>query len=68
MNMQPAIALTSSRLNRSIELSPAVKAQEAAITARTVAYCHEVLDRSRFFSLLKAETLPPLLMQYAFVQ
>ena len=68
MNMQPAIELTSSRLNRDVELPPKVKVQEIAITARTIAYCHEVLDRSRFFSLLKAGEMPPTLMQYAFLQ
>ena len=66
--MQPAIELTSSRLNRDIELSSAVQAQEAAITAHTIAHCQAVLDRSRFFSLLKTEAMPPTLMQYAFLQ
>jgi thiaminase len=65
---EPAIALTSSRLNRDIELPPAVKAQEAAISSRTVAYCDEVLDRSRFFCLLKDYAITPPMMQYAFLQ
>lgn len=64
----PAIALTSSRINRDIELPPALKAQEAAISSRTIAYCHEALDRSQFFCRLKAETITPSLMQYAFLQ
>ncbi|MCL6754395.1 iron-containing redox enzyme family protein [Nostoc sp. CCCryo 231-06] len=68
MKEKPAIALTSSRLNRDIELPPAVKAQELAITSRTIAYCHEVLDHSRFFCLLKAGAITPPLMQYAFLQ
>ncbi|MEH2241835.1 iron-containing redox enzyme family protein [Nostoc sp.] len=68
MKEKPAIALTSSRLNRDIELLPAVKAQESVITSRTIAYCHEVLDRSRFFCLLKAGAITPPLMQYAFLQ
>jgi thiaminase len=63
-----AIALTSSRLNRDIELPPAVKAQEAEISSRTIAYCHEALDRSRFFCRLKAGAITPPMMQYAFLQ
>ncbi|MBD2411279.1 iron-containing redox enzyme family protein [Nostoc calcicola FACHB-3891] len=66
--MQSALAQTSSRLNRDIELPPAVKAQESAISSRAIAYCHEVLDRSRFFSLLKAGAMTPGLMQYTFLQ
>ncbi|KAB8332678.1 iron-containing redox enzyme family protein [Scytonema tolypothrichoides VB-61278] len=65
---EPAIALTSSRLNRDIELPPAVKAQESAISSRTIAYCHSVLDRSRFFCLLKTGNITPPMMQYAFLQ
>jgi thiaminase len=68
MKVEPATTRTSSRLNRDIELPPAMKAQEAAITSRTIAYCHEVLNRSHFFCLLKAETITPQLMQYAFLQ
>ncbi|MEH2323362.1 MAG: iron-containing redox enzyme family protein [Nostoc sp.] len=68
MKEKPAIALTSSRLNRDIELPPAVKAQESAISSRTIAYCHEVLDRSRFFCLLKAGAITPPMIQYAFLQ
>jgi hypothetical protein len=49
--------VTSSRLNRDIELPPAVKAQESAISSIAIAYCHEVLDRSRFFCLLKASAI-----------
>lgn len=68
MKVQPAIALTSSRFNRDIELPPAMKAQEAVISSRTIAYCQEVLDRSQFFCLLKAKTITPPLMQYVFLQ
>ncbi|MBR8834972.1 MAG: iron-containing redox enzyme family protein [Stigonema ocellatum SAG 48.90 = DSM 106950] len=68
MKVEPAIALTSSRLNRDIELPPAVKAQESAISSRTIAYCNEVLDHSRFFCLLKAGAVTPPMMQYAFLQ
>lgn len=64
----PAITLTSSRLNRDVELPAAVKAQEAAISSRTIDYCHEVLDRSCFFSRLKAGAITPPMMQYAFLQ
>ena len=68
MKVEPAIALTSSRLNRDIELPPAVKAQESEISSRTIAYCHEVLDRSRFFCLLKAGAITPPMIQYTFIQ
>ena len=64
----PAITLTSSRLKRDIELPPTVKAQEVAISAKTIDYCHDVLDRSRFFGLLKAGAITPPMMQYAFLQ
>ncbi|WP_427157712.1 iron-containing redox enzyme family protein [Aliinostoc sp. HNIBRCY26] len=60
--------MTSSRLDRDIELTPAVKAQESAISAQIIAYCHEVLDRSRFFCLLKAGAITPPIIQYAFLQ
>lgn len=62
------VALTSSRLDRDTELPPAVKAQEAEISSRTIAYCQEALDRSRFFCLLKAGAIAPPMMQYAFLQ
>jgi thiaminase len=62
------VALTSSRLNRDIELPPAVKAQEAEISSRIIAYCQQALDRSRFFCLLKAGAIAPPMMQYAFLQ
>jgi len=68
MKVQPAIALTSSRLNRDIELSPAVKAQFLEITSSTIVHCHEALDRSRFFCLLKDYAIAPPMMQYAFLQ
>jgi thiaminase len=67
-NSPSAISLTSSRLNRDAELSAAVKAQEEAISSRTIAYCHEALDRSRFFGLLKAGAVTPSMMQYVFLQ
>lgn len=68
MNRQPAIASTSSRLNRDFELSNTVQTQEAALSARTIDYCHQTLDQSRFFSLLAAGRVTPALMQYVFLQ
>ena len=68
MHEDSAIALTSSRLDRSIELPPAIKAQEEVITAQTIAYCQAAFDRSRFFSQLKAGHVTPSLMQYVFLQ
>lgn len=68
MHEKSAIALTSSRLDRTVELSPAIKAQEEAVTAQTIAYCQAALDRSRFFGLLKAGMIPPAMMQYVFLQ
>jgi thiaminase len=68
MQIKSAIATTSSRLNREIELPPEVEAQKQSITNRTIAYCNESLDRSRFFSLLKAREITPDMMQYAFLQ
>jgi thiaminase len=59
---------TSSRLNRESILSPEVEAQREAISNRTIAYCHESLDRSRFFSLLKDGEISTSMMQYAFLQ
>ncbi|HTL89416.1 MAG TPA: iron-containing redox enzyme family protein [Leptolyngbya sp.] len=67
MEIVDAIAFTSSRLNRD-ELRASVKVQEAEVTDRTIAYCQTALDRSRFFSQLKAGTMTPLLMQYVFLQ
>lgn len=63
-----AIALTSSRLDRTVELPPAIKAQEEAITAQTISYCKAALDRSRFFDLLRAGMITPATMQYVFLQ
>lgn len=68
MNVQPTIALTSSRLNRDFKWSTTMQAQEATISSHTIAYCHQVLDRSRFFGLLKAGDVSPSLMQYVFLQ
>lgn len=68
MNVTSAIDRTSSRLNRHVELPAAVKAQEKAITAHTIAYCRAALKRSRFFSLLRAGTITPTIMQYVFLQ
>lgn len=67
MDSQTAIALTSSRLNRDF-ISTAVQAQEATLSSHTIAYCHQVLDSSRFFSLLKTGDLTLPLMQYVFLQ
>ncbi len=64
----PSAIITSSRLNRDIELPPAVKTQFAEISSSTIAYCHETLDRSRFFCLLKAGAVAPSLIQYVFLQ
>jgi thiaminase len=66
--MKVESALTSSRLDRTVELTPAVKAQEEAITAQTIAYCQTALDRSRFFGLLTAGMITPAMMQYVFLQ
>lgn len=68
MNVQSAISLTSSRLNRDFNLSTAAQAQEATISAHTIAYCHQALDQSQFFGLLKAGDVTLLLMQYVFLQ
>ncbi|NJR63257.1 MAG: iron-containing redox enzyme family protein [Cyanobacteria bacterium CRU_2_1] len=68
MMVNSKIATTSSRLNREIESSPEVEAQKQAVSERTIAYCHESLDRSRFFSLLKDGEVTPDMMQYAFLQ
>ncbi len=68
MKVESAIAQTSSRLNRDIELPPAVKAQFLEITSSTIVHCHEALDRSRFFWLLKTGAITPPMMQYAFLQ
>jgi pyrroloquinoline quinone (PQQ) biosynthesis protein C len=68
MKASSAIATTSTRLNREIELLPEVEAQKQAITERTIAYCHESLDRSYFFSKLKNGEMTQSLMQYAFLQ
>ncbi|TVQ16323.1 MAG: hypothetical protein EA367_20475 [Leptolyngbya sp. DLM2.Bin15] len=68
MTINSAIATTSSRLDREIELPPEVEAQKQAITDRAIAYCNESLDRSRFFSLLKDGEVTPGMMHYAFLQ
>jgi thiaminase len=68
MKVNSAIATTSSRLNREIELLPEVEAQEQVISKRTIAFCNESLERSRFFSLLKDGEITPSIMQYAFLQ
>lgn len=68
MKVQSAISLTSSRLNRDLNLSTAMQAQEATISDQTIAYCHQALDLSRFFSLLKAGDVTLPLMQYVFLQ
>jgi thiaminase len=66
--MKATIASTSSRLKRDTQQSSAVQTQEASITATAIAYCQTALDRSRFFSSLKAGNLSPAIMQYAFLQ
>jgi pyrroloquinoline quinone (PQQ) biosynthesis protein C len=66
--MKATTPLTSSRLQRDTQPSFAVQAQEAAITARAIAYCQTALDRSRFFGLLKAGNLSHAILQYAFLQ
>jgi thiaminase len=68
MSVTATMNTTSSRLNREIKLPPEVDAQKQEISERTIAYCNEVLDRSRFFSLLKNGEIPPSMMQYAFLQ
>lgn len=68
MDERSTLALTSSRLDRTIELPPAIKAQEEAITAQTIAYCQAALDHSCFFGLLKAGMITPATMQYVFLQ
>lgn len=68
MQISSAIATTSSRLNRETELPPEAEAQKQAITETTIAYCNELLDRSRFFSLLKDGEMTPSILQYAFLQ
>jgi thiaminase len=68
IKVNSAIATTSSRLNRETELPPGVEAQEKAISARTIAYCNELLNRSRFFRMLRDGTITPALIQYAFLQ
>ena len=67
MTIVDTITSTSSRLNHS-ELPATIKAQEISITAQTIAYCETALDRSRFFSQLKAGHVTPSLMQYVFLQ
>ena len=49
-------------------MTPEIAAQKQAIGERTIAYCHQALDRSRFFTLLKNGEMSPPLMQYAFLQ
>ncbi|MBD2234742.1 iron-containing redox enzyme family protein [Phormidium tenue] len=68
MKTNSAIATTSSRLDREIELPPEIKAQKQAITDKTIAYCNESLNRSRFFSLLKDGEITPDIMHYVFLQ
>lgn len=68
MKINSAVATTSSRLNREIELLPEIKAQKQSITDRTVDYCNESLDRSRFFSLLEDGEVTPDMMHYVFLQ
>ena len=68
MNEEPAITLTSSRLDRNFERSDAAQGQEMSLSSRTIDYCNQTLDRSRFFSLLADGKMTTSLMQYAFLQ
>lgn len=68
MHQNSALAFTSSRLDRTVELPPTIKAQEEAITAQTIAYCEAALDRSRFFGLLNTGMITPVVMHYVFLQ
>jgi thiaminase len=68
MNVNTIVATTSSRLNREQQLSPEAQAQQQAICTQTIAYCHESLDRSRFFGLLQDGKVSPAMMQYVFLQ
>jgi thiaminase len=68
MNVNPIVATTSSRLNRELILLPEIEAQKQMISKNTIAYCHESLDRSRFFSLVKNGEIAPSSIQYAFLQ
>jgi thiaminase len=68
MNVNSIAATTSSRLNRELILAPEIEAQKQVISEQTIAYCHQALDRSRFFSLLKDGKMSPALIQYAFLQ
>src|SRR4051812_22379881 len=68
MKITSAAVTTSSRLDRGQGLSPEVEERAESITAQTIAYCNEALDRGRFFRLLQSGGLPPPLMNYAFLQ
>jgi pyrroloquinoline quinone (PQQ) biosynthesis protein C len=60
--------VTSSRLDRQTELSPAAAARMEEISAATITYCQIALDRSRFFTLVKNGAILVAMMQYAFLQ
>jgi len=62
MKVNSAIATTSSRLDREAELPTEVEAQKQTITARTITYCHNSLERSHFFCLLKDRKVDPPLI------
>lgn len=68
MSKKPAIALTSSRLDRNLDRSETVQTQAEILSARTIDYCNQALDRSRFFNLLAAGKMTQSLMQYTFLQ
>lgn len=61
-------AATSSRLDRTIDLPVELESQVNAISTTAIAYCHEALDRSRFFTLLKNGEKALPVIQYAFLQ
>ncbi|WP_445927112.1 hypothetical protein [Leptodesmis sp.] len=63
-----AVSNTSSRLSRSTDLSPAINAQIETVCTETIHQCHQALDRSHFFTLLKNQTIPLQLLQYTFLQ
>lgn len=68
MKVSSASAMTSSRLDRDIELPPGLEEQEEVTIETAISYCHTALDRSRFFTLLKDSAITPPILQYAFRQ
>ncbi|MBE9137732.1 hypothetical protein IQ254_11100 [Nodosilinea sp. LEGE 07088] len=68
MKASSVTATTSSRLDRAIALPVELETRVNAISTAAIAYCHEALDRSRFFNLLKTTDQALPIMQYAFLQ